>query len=133
MTDTPTANRARPLSPHVFIYRWQLPMTLSISHRVTGAGLAVGTLVLAWWVIAAATGPEAFATVQSFLGSWFGRLLLFGWTVAFYFHALNGVRHLLWDTVHALELPSVYRGGYLVLAGTLVLTLVTWLFAYGLI
>jgi succinate dehydrogenase / fumarate reductase cytochrome b subunit len=133
MTDTPTASRARPLSPHLQIYRWQLPMTLSISHRITGIGLAVGTLVLAWWVIAAATGPDAFATAQSFLGSALGRLLLFGWTVAFYFHALNGVRHLLWDTVHAIELPAVYRGGWAVLVLTLVLTLVTWLFAYGLI
>ena len=133
MTDTPTASRARPLSPHLQIYRWQLPMALSILHRITGVGLAVGTLVLAWWVIAAATGPDAFATAQQFLGSPLGRLLLFGWTVAFYFHALNGVRHLLWDSGHALELPSVYRGGYLVLVGTLVLTLVTWLFAYGLI
>lgn len=133
MTDTPTASRARPLSPHLQIYRWQLPMALSILHRIAGGGLAVGTLVLAWWVIAAAAGPEAFATAQQLLGSSLGRLLLFGWTVAFYFHALNGVRHLLWDSGHALELPAVYRGGYLVLGGTLVLTLVTWLFAYGLI
>lgn len=133
MTDTPTASRARPLSPHLQIYRWQLPMVLSISHRIMGIGLSVGTLVLAWWVIAAAAGPEAFATAHQLLGSTFGRLLLFGWTVAFYFHALNGVRHLLWDSGHALELPAVYRGGYLVLAGTVLLTLVTWLFAYGLI
>jgi succinate dehydrogenase / fumarate reductase cytochrome b subunit len=133
MTDTPTASRARPLSPHLQIYRWQLPMTLSITHRMTGIGLAVGTLVLAWWVIAAAIGPEAFATAQDFLGSPFGRLLLFGWTIAFYFHALNGVRHLIWDTVHAIELPGVYRGGYAVLIGTVLLTAVTWLVAYDLI
>src|SRR3546814_14342766 len=82
----------RPLSPHLQIYKPQLTSVMSISHRVTGVGLAAGTLVLAWWLIAAAAGPEAFATVQGFLGSWFGYLILFGFSYALMYHLCNGIR-----------------------------------------
>jgi succinate dehydrogenase / fumarate reductase cytochrome b subunit len=133
MTDTPTARHARPLSPHLQIYRLPLPAIMSITHRITGIGLTVGTLVLAWWVIAAGTGADAFATVEGFLGSALGRLLLFGWTLAFYYHLLNGIRHLIWDTVTGLELPAVYRSGWTVNIATVVLTLATWVAGYGLV
>ena len=117
----------RPLSPHLQVYRWQLTSVLSILHRATGVGLSLGTILLVWWLVAAATGPEAYAGVQSFLGSWLGLLLLFGWSVALFYHLCNGIRHLWWDTGRGLELKSVYAGGWAVLAIAAVLTIVAWL------
>ena len=87
----------RPLSPHLQVYRFQITMSLSILHRITGVGLAVGTLLLLWWLIAVAAGPEAYGLVLGFVYSWIGRLLLFGWTVALFYHLCNGVRHMLWE------------------------------------
>jgi succinate dehydrogenase / fumarate reductase cytochrome b subunit len=117
----------RPLSPHLQIYRWQLTSVLSILHRFTGVALAAGTILLVWWLAAAATGSGAFAAVQHFLGSWIGLLLLFGWSVALFYHLCNGVRHLVWDTGRALELPQVYAGGWFVVAATAVLTAIAWI------
>jgi succinate dehydrogenase / fumarate reductase, cytochrome b subunit len=88
---------SRPLSPHLQIYRPQITSVLSISHRATGLALSLGTLLLVWWLVALARGPEAFASVQSFVGSWLGRLLLLGWTFSLFFHLANGIRHLCWD------------------------------------
>src|ERR1700761_649311 len=88
----------RPLSPHLQIYRWPVSMATSILHRVTGIALGVGTLLLTWWLVAAASSDPAFNTAQWFIGSTVGLLLLFGWTVALIYHFFNGVRHLLWDT-----------------------------------
>lgn len=116
----------RPLSPHLQIYRWQLTSVLSILHRVTGVALSVGTLLLVWWLVAAATGPQAYAAVQAFIGSWVGLVLLFGWSVALFYHLCNGIRHLVWDTGHGLDLPSVYSSGWIVLAATAVLTALAW-------
>jgi succinate dehydrogenase / fumarate reductase cytochrome b subunit len=123
---------SRPLSPHLQVYRWQLTMALSISHRATGIALSVGTLVLVWWLMAAATGPEAYATFEGFIGSWFGLLLLFGWSFSLFFHLCTGIRHLVWDTGRALDLPSVYAGGYAAVAGSVVLTVVAWVAAFAL-
>jgi len=117
----------RPLSPHLQVYRWQLTSVLSILHRTTGVALSVGTLVLIWWLVAAAEGPEAYAHVQGFLGSWIGRILLFGWSVALFYHLCNGIRHLVWDTGRSLDLPGVYRGGWAVVAGTAALTVLAWI------
>src|ERR1700738_1366215 len=116
----------RPLSPHLQIYRWQLTSVLSILHRASGVALSAGTILLVWWLIAAASGPEAYEGVQDFLGSWIGLLLLFGWTVALFYHLCNGIRHLVWDTGHALDLKSTYLGGWFVLAGTGALTVLAW-------
>jgi succinate dehydrogenase / fumarate reductase cytochrome b subunit len=116
----------RPLSPHLQIYRWQLTSVLSILHRSTGVALTIGTLLLVWWLVAAANGPDSFETVQSFLGSWLGLLLLFGWSVALFYHLCNGLRHLWWDTGRGLDLPSVYSSGWTVLIATAVLTIVAW-------
>jgi succinate dehydrogenase / fumarate reductase, cytochrome b subunit len=116
----------RPLSPHLQIYRWQLTSVLSILHRASGIALSLGGIVLVWWLVAAASGPEAYGTVQRFLGSWFGVLLLLGWSAALFYHLCNGIRHLVWDTGHALDLRAVYIGGWLVLAGTVILTLAAW-------
>ncbi len=116
----------RPLSPHLQIYRWQLTSVLSILHRFTGVALTAGTILLVWWLVAAANGPESFESAQWFLGSWLGLLLLFGWSVALFYHLCNGIRHLWWDTGSGLDLRSVYVSGWAVLAGTAILTILAW-------
>ncbi len=90
----------RPLSPHLFIYKPMLTMMMSIVHRITGVGLYFGTLLLAWWLIAAASGPNAYAGIGSFMSSFVGPLILFGYTWALIHHMLGGIRHLIWDTGH---------------------------------
>ena len=121
----------KPLSPHLQVYRWQITMVLSITHRATGVALAVGALVLAYWINAAAYGPDAFYNAQALLGHWFGRLLLFGWTLSLFFHLCNGIRHLFWDAGKGLEMPQVNMSAWLVLIATLVLTGLSWLAGYG--
>lgn len=116
----------RPLSPHLQIYRWQLTSVLSILHRAAGIALTIGAAILVWWLVAAASGPEAYATVQNFLGSWIGVVLLLGWSAALFYHLCNGIRHLVWDTGHALDLGSVYLGGWIVVGATAVLTVIAW-------
>jgi len=116
----------RPLSPHLQVYRWQLTSVLSILHRATGIALSVGAVIFVWGLVAAAAGPGPYATFQGFIGSWLGLLLLFGWTVALFYHLCNGIRHLVWDTAHGLELPAVYASGWAVLAATAVLTVLAW-------
>lgn len=116
----------RPLSPHLQIYRWQLTSVLSILHRVAGVSLSFGGVVLVWWLVAAASGPEAYDTVANFLGSGFGVVLLLGWSAALFYHLCNGIRHLVWDTGHALDLKSIYVGGWIVVAAAAVLTAIAW-------
>jgi succinate dehydrogenase / fumarate reductase cytochrome b subunit len=116
----------RPLSPHLQIYRWQLTSVLSILHRASGIALSLGAILLVSWIGAAADGPSSFAAVQRFMGSWIGLLLLFGWSVALFYHLCNGIRHLWWDSGRGLELRSVYLGGWTVLAATVALTVVAW-------
>jgi len=117
----------RPLSPHLQIYRWQLTSVLSILHRAAGVALAVGAILLVWWLGAASDGPAPYAAFQGFIGSWFGLLLLFGWSVALFYHLCNGIRHLVWDTGRGLELTTVYASGWTVVAATAVLTIVAWI------
>ncbi len=118
----------RPLSPHLQVYDMlQLTSALSIAGRITGAAWAVGLVLLVWWLVAAASGPSAFASVQWFMSSWLGLLGLFGMTAAAWYHTLNGVRHLAWDAGYGYDIPTTYRSGKLVLVGTVVLTLLTWI------
>ena len=105
-------------------------MVTSILHRVTGFGLALGTLVLAWWLIAAALGPEAYGDFQAVAYHWFGRLVLFGFTLALVFHMLNGVRHLFWDAGLGIDVPTANRTGIVVYGLTIALTWVIWALAY---
>ena len=122
----------RPLSPHLQVYRFQWNMTLSMLHRFTGVALALGTLLLAWWLIAAAAGPEAYAVVQGFAFSMFGRLVLLGFTFALFYHLCNGVRHLLWDIGLGFE-PSVAAAwGWIAFAASIVMTVLAWLLGYAL-
>lgn len=120
----------RPLSPHLTIYRLTLTMTMSIVHRITGAALYVGTLLVAWWLIAAASGPNGYATVQWFVGSWIGRLTLFGYTWALIHHMLGGLRYLIWDTGRGFgpsEREWLIRA---TLFGSVTLTVVPWIVGY---
>ena len=121
----------RPLSPHLQVYRPQLTSVLSIVHRMTGVALAFGTLLLVYWLVAVASGPVAYDTAQGLIGSVLGRLLLFGWSVALFYHLCNGIRHLFWDAGFLLELPAVYRSGWAVVVATLVLTLISWAAGYA--
>ena len=134
MADPVPTPRTRPLSPFLFpptgTYRWQLTSTMSILHRVTGIALGLGTLLLTWWLLALLGEPSDFAAVQDFLASPFGLLLLAGWTWSVFYHLLNGIRHLIWDTGHGLTLPSVYRGGWTVIILSVVLTVAAWVAGY---
>ena len=121
----------RPLSPHLQVYRWQITSVLSIMHRLTGIGVGVGTLLLVWWLVAAATSDAAYATVTGFVRSPVGLLLMFGWTVALWYHFCNGLRHLAWDFGYGYELPQVHKSGYAVLIATAVLTVLTWIITFA--
>lgn len=124
---SPKIAASRPLSPHLQIYRPQISWIPSIIHRLTGMALGAGTLWLAWWLIAAAAGPAAFAPVQNFSGSLIGRLLLIGFTWSLSFHLLNGIRHLFWDLIIGLDKPAFKTSGWAVVIGSVVLTVILWL------
>ncbi len=116
----------RPLSPHLSVYKPQITSMLSILHRITGFGLSVGTLLLGAWLWSAAFSPSFYATLTEVTASWFGRVFLFGWTVAFFYHLFNGIRHLMWDAGMGLTIPSVNRSGIAVLLLTLALSVGVW-------
>lgn len=116
-----------PLSPHLQVYRPQLTSVLSITHRATGVVLSLaGTVIMLYWFVATALGADAYASAQGVLSSIFAKLIMFGWTCAFYYHLLNGIRHLLWDTGWGFDLVTAYRTGYAVVCGTIVLSVSTW-------
>lgn len=121
----------RPLSPHLQVYRPQLTSVLSITHRATGVVLSIGTLLLVYWLLALAAGPQAFETARGFFVSWIGRLLLLAMTFSLFFHLCNGIRHLFWDIGKGFELKTVYASGKAVVGGALVLTLLSWIAAYS--
>ena len=123
-------SRSRPLSPHLQIYRLPISALISISHRVTGVLLAVGSLVLVYWLVALASGPDAFAHAQALLGSVVGRVLLLALTLALFYHLANGIRHLFWDAGFGFELRTVRASGMLVIVASIVLTLVAWALGY---
>jgi len=120
------SNPGRPLSPHLSIYRWPITMTLSILHRISGVALSTGLIAFALWVIAASGGERTYHAFVAFLGSWPGLLLLIGWSVAFFLHLANGIRHLFWDFGYGFELRRANASAWFVLAVTLVLTLILW-------
>lgn len=119
--------RERPLSPHLLVYKPQLTSVLSISHRLSGATLAGGSLLAVWWIVALATGPEYFGFVQALMLSVPGQLVLMAFSAAVFYHLSNGIRHLFWDFGYFLSLQGVYRSGYAVITSTLVLTGSLWL------
>jgi succinate dehydrogenase / fumarate reductase, cytochrome b subunit len=126
------AGRPRPLSPHLSIFRPLITMVMSIVHRITGGALYFGMLLLAWWLVAAASGPEAFDLANAFFGSWFGRLILFGFTWALIHHLLGGIRHLIWDTGAGYS-PAMRNGlAWATIVGSVILTLLIWVVGYAL-
>jgi succinate dehydrogenase / fumarate reductase cytochrome b subunit len=125
MADVNRGNR--PLSPHLQVYRLPLTAKLSILHRITGAGLALGAVMVVWRFVAGAVSPEASATADAWLTSIFGNIVWLGCLWALMYHACNGIRHLVWDSGRGFDLETVDKANYAVLGGSVVLTLVTLL------
>ncbi len=123
------SQRARPLSPHLQVYRPQITSTMSIMHRISGIVLSFGALGLAFWLVAVAQGGETFEQVSGLLASPFGKCVLFVFSLALVYHLLSGIRHLLWDAGWGFEIPQVYKSGYTVLVLTPVFTAAIWFFA----
>ncbi len=116
----------RPLSPHLQVYRPQMTSVLSILHRLSGVALSLGLVMFAWWLLAAAYGPEAYRTFTDFAGSNIGMLFFFGWSAAFYFHFASGIRHLIWDSGRLFNIKHAYGAGYFVLFFTILMLALTW-------
>jgi succinate dehydrogenase / fumarate reductase cytochrome b subunit len=129
-TGPQAARRARPLSPHLTIYRPPITMVMSILHRITGGALYFGTLLVAWWLIAAASSEHYFEFVNRLFGTFLGRLVLFGYTWVLLHHMLGGIRHLMWDTRTAIGKEASSRIAWATLAGSVVLTLLVWIAGY---
>jgi succinate dehydrogenase cytochrome b subunit len=127
----PMEKSQRPLSPHLQIYRPQLTSVLSITHRATGIALVAGTLVLVYWLLAVASGAEAYASAQYLLGSWLGRVVLLGFSFALFYHLCNGIRHLFWDVGLGFELKTAYASGIAVVIVSIVMTAIAWGLAYA--
>ena len=120
------AQTGRPLSPHLQVYKWQVQMVTSILHRITGIVLAVGSLLLVWGLAALAAGPDAFATFRDCAGSVIGTIVLIGWTLAFFYHLANGIRHLVQDTGAGYSIPAFVRNSWLSIVVSIVLTVAVW-------
>jgi len=116
----------RPLSPHLQVYRPQLTSVMSISHRITGLLLSLGMVLITAWLVSLAAGPEAFETVNAWLRSPVGLAALLVWTLALFYHLLNGIRHLFWDAGWLLDLKGAYASGWTVLVLTVLLTAIVW-------
>ncbi len=128
-----STQRLRPLSPNIQIYRPQLTSVLSIANRISGLALGLASVGLVTWLIAAVSGPQAFAAMQGAISAWPGQVLLFGFTFAFFLHFCGGIRHLVWDTGHALDLRSIYLSGWTVVVASILLTLAAWLTSFFLV
>ena len=125
-----TRLKNRPLSPHLQIYKPMLTMMMSIVHRITGGALYFGLLLLVWWLTAAAAGPNAYASVQWFMETWLGRLILFGYTWALIHHMLGGIRHLIWDLGHGFGPVEREWLAAANLIGSIGLTILIWFVGY---
>ena len=118
---------ARPLSPHLQVYAPQITSVLSIMNRVTGLAISAGTLLLVWWLVAAAAGPQAFAAVQGFIGSPVGLFVLFGWTASLFYHFFGGIRHLAWDAGWGFELDRTHLTGWITIIAAVAATVLVWI------
>ncbi|MGH8306281.1 MAG: succinate dehydrogenase, cytochrome b556 subunit [Steroidobacteraceae bacterium] len=118
---------ARPLSPHLQIYRPQLTSVLSFTHRLTGVTLGIYSIALVAWLIAAAAGPQPYSNLQTVIRSWPGQVLLIGGTFCFFLHLCGGIRHLFWDTGRGFELRAIYSSGWAMVAVSTVLTAAAWI------
>ncbi|HXW19773.1 MAG TPA: succinate dehydrogenase, cytochrome b556 subunit [Roseiarcus sp.] len=127
----PSPASARPLSPHLSVYRFTVTMTMSILHRITGCGLYLGALLLAWFLIATSMDAAAFGVVSSFLSSIIGRFILFGFSWSLFHHAVGGVRHIIWDAGYGLETPEREWLAWGTLIGGFALTIIVWSIGYA--
>ncbi len=127
----PTLKEQRPLSPHLQVYRPQITSVLSITHRITGFILSIGALKIAWMLWALAYSPECYAWMLGHAAAWYGQAALVIWSLCFYYHFANGIRHLIWDTGRMLALRSAERGGWFVLLFTVLATAGTWVALWG--
>lgn len=116
-----------PLSPHLSVYKWQITMLLSITHRATGVFLSLGLLLLTYWLLTVAAGPETYDSAMIHIGAWYGQTLLILFSFSLYFHLCNGIRHLFWDAGIGFEISTFYRSGYATVIAAVLLTLMTWL------
>ncbi|WP_296426935.1 succinate dehydrogenase, cytochrome b556 subunit [Yoonia sp.] len=123
MADVNRGNR--PLSPHLTIYRPQLTSMTSIFVRITGNALLLGALLIVWWFVAAATGPEAFARANGFITSWFGDLIMFGSVWALWYHTFGGIRHLIWDSGRMLDIEHAETAGLVMIIASVLVTIFT--------
>ena len=127
----PRIGDQRPLSPHIQIYKPLFTMMMSIVHRITGVGLYFGMFLVAWWLMAAASGEAYYNWVQGFFGSWFGRLILFGFTWALLHHMFGGFRHFIWDTGRGFGQMQRETMAKLTLVASIGLTILVWVIGYA--
>jgi succinate dehydrogenase / fumarate reductase cytochrome b subunit len=123
--------RPRPLSPHIGIYKMTMTMAMSFAHRVSGAGLYLGVLLLAWFLVAASTDAATFGVFSAFIESFIGRLVLFGFTWALFNHLLGGIRHFIWDAGYGLDAPLRDQLAWATLIGGFLLSIVVWAIGYA--
>ena len=121
---------SRPLSPHLTWYRPQITSVLSITHRLTGIALSIGSVLLVWWLVAISLGGNYLRTTQLMLRSPVGLVCLAAWTLAFFYHLCSGIRHLAWDAGYGFDIRTTYRTGYFVLVATVTLSAAAWIFAF---
>lgn len=126
MSDAAKAPRERPMSPHLQVWRWHITMATSILHRATGVALYVGALIAAAWAVSLAQGPEAYAAFKSVLGSPLGKVVMFGLTLSYFYHLANGIRHLVWDAGHGLDVKSANATAVVVFAFAAAATIAVW-------
>jgi succinate dehydrogenase / fumarate reductase cytochrome b subunit len=126
------SQRERPLSPFMLgqYYRFQITSVMSFLHRVTGIVLSVGAFLLTLWLVAVASGPEAYAMFAGYAGSACGKIVLAGISFSLIYHLLNGLRHLAWDLGYGFTLKGLYTGGYIVAGLAALLTAVLWYFGF---
>ena len=129
MSDAAKAPRERPMSPHLSVWRWHITMATSIAHRATGVALYIGALIAAAWAISLAQGPETYAAFKSVLGLPIGMVVMFGLTVSFFYHLANGVRHLVWDAGHGLDVKSANASAAFVFAFAAAASIAVWAIA----
>jgi len=132
MSAPATRLKPRPLSPHLQIYKPIPTMVMSIAHRITGGALYFGTLIVAWWITAAAGSESYYDFVSGVIGSWLGQLILFGYTWALMFHMLGGIRHLVWDTASYMEKHTATKLAWATLIGSIILTILIWVAVFAL-
>ncbi len=121
---------SRPLSPFLSVYKLEPSMIMSGLHRITGFALTIGLVLLTWWLVAAAAGPDYFAVIQGLLGTWIGKLALFGWTFSIFYHLGTGLRHLAFDTGRCLTKDGIVSSGWTVVVAAVGLTIVAWIIAF---